>query len=286
MKLVLGTAQFGMDYGVSNQAGRTSKEEIGRILEYASEQGVSLIDTAAAYGDAESLLGEFVSKTPGFEFITKITGKLNVNTIDQMVSHSLKNLSVDSLYALLLHSAADLLDENGEAIYSKLKVLQENGLVKKIGVSVYTREEIDAVIKKYDIDIIQMPVNVYDQRLLQGDYLKSLKSRGIELHIRSVFLQGLLLMDPGQMLSHFDPIKPNFIEYRNQISSLGLTPLQAAIGFVNSIPEADALIVGVNNFSQLKEICQCKDTIVDINSFGSFGLNDPTYLDPSQWNLG
>ena len=167
--------------------------------------------------------------------------------------------------------------------------LKSKGLVEKIGFSVYSGEQIDKLLDLYDFEMIQVPVNVLDQRLIKGGELKKLRNKGIEVHARSIFLQGLLLMEPDNLHSFFDPIKPVINKYRSFIISRGLTPVEGAINFVASVPEIDYIIVGVNTVEQLKaNLDGFKSTLKDripLENFSMFSIEDSRYINPSLWKL-
>ena len=190
---------------------------------------------------------------------------------------------------LLIQNAYSVLAEGGEFLYEGMLELKYKGLVEKIGFSVYNGEQIDKLLDLYDFELIQVPVNVLDQRLIMGGELKKLKNKDIEIHARSIFLQGLLLMEPDNLHSFFDPIKPVINKYRSFVISRGLTPVEGAINFVASVPEIDYIIVGVNTAEQLKaNLDGFKSTLKDripLENFSMFSLEDSRYINPSLWKL-
>jgi len=290
MKIGLGTVQFGMPYGISNTAGMTGEGEVRRILDYAALQGIRMLDTAAAYGESEKTLGCLLPAGSSFHIVTK-TAPVRSNYVDdqavasigQIFEYSLKNLHRDSVYGLLIHQAKDLLKQGGERLASWLMEQKASGKTAKIGVSVYDRETLDAILENHAIDLVQMPLNILDQRLLANGYLSELKAAGIEIHARSAFLQGLLLMDPEDMPSYFSGIKAHMAGLRDFIAERGYSPLEAAIGFVSSIEEMDSVICGVNTLKQMKEIVGCSETKVSTGLFAKFAIANEKILDPSQW---
>ncbi len=296
MKLGIGTAQFGLDYGISNTSGKTSLKEVRSILKIATENGVDVLDTAYSYGDSESVIGKclpgqnrfrIIIKTPSFKK-SRYTAA-DGNTIKSTFYESLERLRLSSVAGLLIHHADDALAEGSEFLYDVTHELKSKGLVEKIGFSVYTKEQINQLLDLYDFELIQVPVNVLDQRLIKGDVLKKLKDKDIEVHARSIFLQGLLLMDSNNIHSYFDPIKPVINKYRSFIISRGLTPVEGAISFVASVPEIDYIIVGVNTVEQLKaNLDGFKSTFknrIPLENFSMFSLEDSRYINPSLWKL-
>ncbi len=230
MKLGIGTAQFGLDYGISNTSGKTSLKEVRSILKIATENGVDVLDTAYSYGDSESVIGKCLPEQNRFRVIIKTPSfkksrytAADGNTIKSAFYESLERLRLSSVAGLLIHHADNVLAEGGEFLYDAMHELKSKGLVEKIGFSAYSGEQIDKLLDLYDFELIQVPVNVLDQRLIKGGELKKLKNKGIEIHARSIFLQGLLLMEPDNIHSYFDPIKPVINKYRSFIVSRGLT---------------------------------------------------------------
>ena len=296
MKLGIGTAQFGLDYGISNTSGKTSLKEVQSILKIATENGVDVLDTANFYGDSESAIGSCLHEQNRFRIITK-TPVLKENRyssddgiiIKKAFYESLKRLKLSSVAGLLIQDAYNVLAEGGEFLYEGMLELKYKGLVEKIGFSVYNGEQIDKLLDLYDFELIQVPVNVLDQRLIKGGELKKLKNKDIEIHARSIFLQGLLLMEPDNLHSFFDPIKPVINKYRSFVISRGLTPVEGAINFVASVPEIDYIIVGVNTTEHLKtNLDGFKSTLKDripLENFSMFSIEDSRYLNPKLWKL-
>lgn len=291
MKLGLGTVQFGVDYGISNSAGQTPAPEVARILALAQQKGVRLLDTALLYGASEEALGRALPAGHGFQVVTKTlrfdAGAITaarVALMERGFLNSLDQLRAPSLYGLLIHNADDLLLENGHLLLEKLLELKQRGLVRKVGVSVYSARQIDRVLELFAPDIVQLPVNVLDQRLLQDGRLDALKQAGVEVHARSVFLQGLLLMEPDALPPYFDPIRGHLARYREMLRARGITPLAAALGFVAGLEQVDYLICGVNDHLQLEEICSALNP-APARLFAPFSLTREDMLNPAQWRV-
>jgi len=229
MKIGLGAVQFGVDYGVSNTHGKTTKYEVSQILQFAYENGISLIDTATSYGSSESILGEvvtnddwrFVTKTPNFS--DNSLNSTHVNQLKESFNQSLFNLRKKNIYGLLLHSCDDLLKPGGELIFREMERLREIGMVKKIGVSAYSSKQIAAILGKFNIDIIQLPINIFDQHLFVDGWLEKLKNKNVEIHARSTFLQGLLLMPRTSIPTYFLPIKEKIELFSKSAQELSLS---------------------------------------------------------------
>lgn len=289
-RLGVGTVQFGLKYGISNTQGQTSSTEVEKIFDLALKSAVTLIDTASEYGNSESVIGNATHGNPQLKIVTKIP-KIRVDggTADAQINaafyRSLENLKRKSIDGLLVHHAIDLLGPQGDLIWKSLSALKAQGFVKKIGVSVYKAEEIDCLLSRFPLDLIQLPLNVFDQRLLSNGYLALLKKHQIEIHVRSVFLQGLLLMNPERLDPWFSQHENDLVIYSKLIKEMGLTPIQAALGFVLSIPEVDHIICGVNSSNQLQELIEAMVTNLKLSDFERFAREDPLLLDPSKWQL-
>jgi aryl-alcohol dehydrogenase-like predicted oxidoreductase len=183
-----------------------------------------------------------------------------------------------------VHNAADLLTDNGSLLVETMLRLKEQGVVKKTGVSVYNGQQIDALLKKFTPDLIQLPMNVLDQRLLGSGHLTRLKQLGVEIHVRSAFLQGLLLMEPDSIHPYFEQIRGHLRDYRRFLDEQGLSPIQAALGFVARLEEVDIVLCGVDSLRHFEEIIASPD-IGSRADFGRFAINEEAMIDPSQWRL-
>lgn len=293
MQLGLGTVQFGLDYGVSNAHGRTPENEVRRIMKMAADKNIRILDTAAAYGESEDVLGRCLPPGADFSIVTKTLplkaarGTVAATTIvREGFNASLKHLKVSTVYGLLVHHAEDLLGPGGDDIWAWLLERKSSGQVERIGISVYDGAQIDLALDRYDFDIIQLPLNVLDQRLVVGGQLARLKQRGVEIHARSVFLQGLLLMEPGQMPGYFSPVIPHLVRWRSVLESKGLTPAQGAFAFLRSIDATDVVLIGVESISQLeRNISEFSDAYVADIDFHSFAVNDDRFINPGNWRL-
>lgn len=285
--LGIGTVQFGTPYGVANNGTIPTVEEIDEILSIARDSGVKLIDTASLYGSSELVLGQcnlagfsIITKTPQFK-MPSISNK-QADVLHRAFESSLKKLNKSSLSGLLCHYPIDLLVSGGDKIWQKMEALKHEKYVNKIGVSVYTEGQIDQLLDRYEIDIIQIPLNVLDQRLVESGHIERLKDTGIEVHVRSVFLQGLLLMDRPP--EYFEPIKSNLRRWQLSLIEQSLTAAQAAFAFARDLPGVDTVLVGVANKKQLTD---CVNAFNSGKKFNAKGLacNIPEFVDPSQWQL-
>ncbi len=292
-RLGLGTAQFGMRYGVSNTNGTPSLDEVGAILEFAAAHGVNIIDTAPAYGTSEEVLGKCLPGNHRFNIVTKTTthkggtvGGQQVRQLNETFHQSLNRLRQKSIYGLLVHHADDLLCEGGKRLFDAMLLLQKKGLVEKIGVSVYTGSQIDRILDTFEIDMIQVPLNVFDQRLVRSGHLAALKRRGVEVHVRSVFLQGLLLMSPESLNPYFEHAGQRFREYSQFLEERGLTLLEGPLSYVAALPEVDAMTVGVTTLVEMRQVVNAR-TVRPIESadFAAVACDDEKVINPSLWRF-
>jgi aryl-alcohol dehydrogenase-like predicted oxidoreductase len=287
-KLGLGTVQWGLRYGLANQQGITPPETVREILSAAKGYGITILDTASLYGASEAVLGDnslegfrVVTKTP--RFATPVITDEHVLTLTHTFSQSLQRLSTRKVYGLLIHHADDLLVPGGEKLVAAMMALKETGAVEKIGVSVYNEDQVDAVMKIFKPDIVQLPISVLDQRLLLNGQLARMKKAGVEIHARSVFLQGLLLMPLNSVPAYFDPIRPLLGQWHAAAEAQGLTPVQAALSFVRDIPYVDTVLVGVENLEQFRSCCVDFSVLATFDASG-LACHDPMYINPALWN--
>jgi aryl-alcohol dehydrogenase-like predicted oxidoreductase len=259
MQIGLGTVQWGKAYGISNAMGRTPPSEVARILKEAESNGVAVLDTAPAYGSAEMVLGRTLEPGHGFRIVTK-TASINGTAVDDdALAHvratfmrSLDRLRSESVAGLLVHDTADLLATGGERLAELLLELKSAGLVEKIGFSVYSPEDIDRAQEVLQPDLLQAPLNVLDQRLLVGSRLQRLQDAGIEVHIRSVFLQGLLVMGSPSSRIKAAAVTDALVAVREKADCLGITVSGLALLFAMQNVGRATVLLGVNDHAQLQ----------------------------------
>ncbi|WP_320151712.1 aldo/keto reductase [uncultured Tolumonas sp.] len=278
MKLALGTAQFGLDYGISNTVGKVSDHELQQILRLADEAGIRLLDTAQAYGDAESRLGQFISNN--FQVISKLAPGTTAATARTAVLHSLNQLKQPSLYGLMLHRTQDYSAE----LWQELQRMQSAGLIGKLGISVYTPEELDEWYAHNPLpSLVQLPANLLDQRFLRSGWLDRLKDAQCEIHVRSVFLQGLLLMPPAQRPPRFSRFNANFGAFDTLAQQYGRLTLALAIQY--AMPQIDRLVIGCCSAAELSDIVRAyqQAPILNTSELASLISDDIQLLNPALW---
>lgn len=284
-KFALGTVQFGLDYGVANQDGRVTLEEGRKILTEANRAGVNTLDTAIAYGDSEATLGQIgvanwqiVSKLPRMpDGISDVDG-----WVEAQIVSSLSRLKVGQLEGVLLHYPAQILSGQGRKLPIALQKSKEIGLVRKIGASIYRPDELTDLLDVFDVDLIQSPLNIVDRRLIDTGWLARLTLTGVEVHVRSVFLQGLLLMDESERPSKFTQWQPLWAIWDSWLRRTNLTALEACLRFALNVEGLSRVVIGVDGVNQLKQILaippQC---LTDLPDFA--GLYDERLINPSTW---
>src|SRR6185312_221395 len=192
----LGTVQFGLSYGISNSSGKFPSERVRSVLEHAWRAGLTVLDTASAYGDSEAVLGRSLDTDQHFCIVTKTLplprgdiGARQLREVDTRLRESFAQLGVQRLYGVLVHHGEALLQSGGEALYGLLEEWKRAGRVQKIGVSAYEGSQLRQLMQRFPLELVQVPVNVFDQRLVRDGTLRALKAAGVEVHVRSVFLQ-------------------------------------------------------------------------------------------------
>ena len=287
MKLSLGTAQFGLTYGISNNGNKVSKNEISRILDFAYENNIDTLDTAPIYGEAEKIMGEI--GVGNFKVISKVPklSKSNKNSADDIkntIEQSLENLRISHFEAILFHFPEDLYSSYGSKILECVIKLKSDLMIKKIGISLYDIQNYDNLSNLYNFDIIQIPFNIFDQRLILKDNLAKVKQKNIEVHIRSIFLQGLLLTSKDERPEYFLKWKDNFDLFEQWLVKNKLSALEACIRFVKSFNEVDSAIVGVQDLEQLKQIVSINNKKKGLLA-KNLRIDDPKIIDPTNWKF-
>jgi aryl-alcohol dehydrogenase-like predicted oxidoreductase len=286
-RLALGTVQFGLDYGIANQAGRVPLLEVTKILQHAAAQGVDTLDTAIAYGDSESCLGQ--AGVAGWRVVTKLPalpdGCEDVAAwVQKQIKDSLQRLGVSQLHGVLLHRPEQLFSkQHGPQLLRAILDIQAQNLTRKIGVSIYAPEELERLVGKMPLDLVQMPLNILDRRMEASGWVRRLKDQGAEVHVRSAFLQGLLLMPAVQRPQKFARWSPVWSEWSRWLGETGLTPLQACLGYVLGVDGVDKIVVGTDSVSQLNEIFSASDAVLP--SLPDWGRPvDTDLINPARWS--
>lgn len=292
-RIAIGTAQFGLNYGIANQIGKISLRSVKTILHHAVLSGIDTLDTAIAYGDSEVCLGK--TGVGRFNVVTKLPEMppdlVNPDLwVSNHLSQSLDRLGAKSLYGLLLHRPLQLLESQGVELYRALGKLKNSGLVQKIGISIYSPSELDLLVPEFDFDLIQAPFSVFDQRLFQSGWLQRLNQAGVEVHVRSAFLQGLLLMQRTDIPVKFEKWSNLFDSWHDLLSKRGLSAVEASLAYVLSHPEIDRVVVGVDSLKQLKQILSATEGLqhrmfTNLNCDDTnLNCDDELLINPANWS--
>ena len=286
-KLALGTAQIGQSYGVANVTGKIPADAVSAILQRASLAGIDTLDTAVAYGDSEQRLG--AAGASSWRVVTKLPALPHVvdnvsEWATELAARSLQRLKVEQLDGLLLHKPADLTGPNGVALADTLRTFKERGWVRSVGVSIYDPAELDLLWPKWRPEIVQAPCNVLDRRLIRSGWLARLSEQGIRVHLRSVFLQGLLLMPSAERPVWFGRWRALLDEWVAWCRQHEVSALHAALAFACDQPGIERVVVGVDSVAQLDEILAA---VAGVNATYPLDLwsDDPGLIEPSRWKL-
>lgn len=300
MKLALGTVQFGLDYGVSNQQGQVSKHHVEEILNTAKSLGIDTLDCAGAYGNSEQILGE-LKANEHFKLISKVPPlTAEDESIIPFVEKTLKHLQCHHIETLLFHQADNLLTHSHKLkLFSELSLLKKQNTVNNIGVSVYSPEQFIAISREYSIDTAQVPINLFDQRFLTNDIRDICKKEHITLHARSLFLQGLLLIDKADIPTYFSPYQDKLNAFSLLAKHLSCSKLTLALALLvsdqltnekesyNTVIEK--IIVGVCNTQQLTEIVSAYQSAKALNitrdELELLADKRLAFITPSLWSL-
>lgn len=282
-KLILGTAQLGMNYGINNSTGKPSRAEAFEILNMAFANGIHTLDTAEGYGEAHTVIGDFNQPAGRFNIITKFVAEAGFNAEEQL-RKLLRDLHVQSLYCWMYHRFSEALLETG---IESLLPLKENKLLKNIGVSIYTNNEFKQAIEMDWVDVIQIPFNLLDNFHIKGELLKKAKLNGKEVHARSVFLQGLFFMPLEQLPKKLEPLKPYLKTLLQLSNDSGISMSTMALHYAVKNDLIDKVLIGVDNAGQLQSnINLLRDEKMELSimdAVNAIRVNETSLLSPVNW---
>jgi aryl-alcohol dehydrogenase-like predicted oxidoreductase len=289
-RLALGSAQFGMRYGIANSDGRPACSVVDQIVRKARDSAISVIDTAYAYGDSETVLGRILSRDRNVRIVTKTPriwneqiSPVDIESVNAAFDASLKRLCRSKVYGLLIHNADDLLKSGGDRLWNWLESAKADGRAEKIGVSVNSPEQLDRLLSCYrGIELVQLPLNIYDQRFARSGLLGFLRLEHIEAHARSAFLQGLLLMAPERLPDQFSAIRQHQADLHQWLRTRGFSPLAGALSAAISNPNVDVVVVGCESLRQLQEIITAASDARACD-LDRFAIADENIINPSRW---
>jgi aryl-alcohol dehydrogenase-like predicted oxidoreductase len=284
-KFILGTVQMGLNYGINNISGKVSEAESHAILEYAFDNGIKILDSAEAYGNAHEVIGTFHKKQPTktFEVITKLPHHFDSEIKERVVTY-LQELQVNQLHALLFHSFNSY--KNNLKNFNALLELKAENRIKHIGVSVYTNEEIEAVILDDNVEIIQIPFNLLDNTALRGKVLQRAKAKGKTIHTRSAFLQGLFFKDVNSENNIVQKLSNDLEQLSRIKNKSNISMAQLALNYCLQQQTIDNVLIGVDSKLQLENNLEALNHSISqeiIGEINSIKINNLDLLNPSLW---
>lgn len=287
-KLILGTVQFGLDYGINNTDGVVPKNQVSEILDFASEMGVTTLDTAEAYGDAITIIGNYHRKSnKAFSIINKIKSSDRSNfNLETYLKSSLSELHISRYDLLMFHSYLDY--KNNPHLFEDLRVAKSKGLTTNLGVSLYTNQELEWVLNDDQVDVIQLPFNLLDNDSVKGKLLRRAKANGKTIHVRSVFLQGLFFRCVSTFPEQLDSLKTHVNTLIDLTKEHDISMSNLALQYVLSKDYIDGVVIGVDSLDQLKEnirVAQLEISPRLIAQIDNITIKNFELLNPSNWNL-
>ena len=286
-KIAIGTANFGMQYGVANSQVKLSKNSVAEILGLAKSLGVTCLDTANAYGESQNALGEFGVRD--WRVVSKISSiPRDCEDVRSFVRAEidliLTSLNLSEFDTVLVHNPKDLMGNVSEIVYEELQKAKSRGQVEKIGVSIYDPSDLESITSRFQLDVVQAPINVFDSRLQDSGWLDRLVSMGVEVHARSVFLQGVLLSAIAQSNDFFKPWKTTFERWNRFAESSGTSAMMNCIKHVNSYDKVTFAVVGVDSAQNLSEVFDAFSARPQRINEDNFGV-DSQLINPARWSI-
>ena len=283
-RIGIGTVQFGTIYGITNLLGQVPRPTVADILHTAREAGIRLLDTAATYGESEEVLGQLMPKDSDFQITTKTTtSAIGITGVVDRARESHRILGGRPIHGLLVHSVSDLRSNNGPELWAALQGLRDEGLFSHLGISAYGSDDPVDLAQRYRPDIMQLPVSVLDQRLVQSGVLRRLKDLGVEVHARSLFLQGAIFLKPSALPLGLAHVRPQLEAFHAHLQEVGISPVEAGIGYPLSIPEIDRAVVGISSVQEMQQILAAAARDTASMPWDALTVDDEVLLDPRLW---
>ncbi len=292
-KLCLGTAQFGMNYGITNQMGKLKDKEIDLIIAGALDNNIYYFDTANVYGNSEIILGNKLINNENVKFITKFNSGVknsfseeDINKLEKNFEKTLERLKTNNIDSFLIHDPNDMKKNNNHLLINWLHKLKLQGKINRVGISIYKKSDLESMPLN-EIEVIQMPISIYDQRLLKDSFINKILDNNITIHIRSIFLQGLLLQNSKKWPKHINKSFLNHhISYEKELFSKNISFIDAAISFIKGLNFPELILFGVTSISELKAIIDSwnyKKNIENKLDFKRFKWDIEEDIDPRKW---
>lgn len=292
-QICLGTAQFGLNYGITNTSGKLLKETIVNIINLAEKENINILDTASAYGNAEKIIGEVIGPKKNFRILSKFPSqkdkvsfeKKDISLWDEDFLKSLNNLNTQKLDTYFLHDTNDLLKQGNIFLKDWLRSLKNRNLINRLGVSIYSKEELEYMPHEF-LEVVQLPLSIYNQKILLDGTLGELKNRGSSIFLRSVFMQGLLV---SQVSSWPKWIKAKEKKHHSYFCKFadrkGYKLIELCLDFVKKMDWVEAIILGFTNHNELKEVCNfwVNDEKLIVCDYEKWSLLNESFIDPRNW---
>lgn len=283
--IALGTAQFGQDYGVSNLRGRVREDEVAKILSLAAENRMTSIDTSPSYGDVERTLGRcWPFPSPFKPTIRPVAIDRGLSFMEQRLRRSINHMGLTRADTVLVHHTDDLLGADGDALWSRLLALKDEGLVRRVGIACTRKDPARLLARRFKPDVVQLPVSLFDQGFIKDGTIGSLCDDGIEIHAHSLFLQGLIFLARHDLPVSLEPYGAVLSKLRRTMLEAGIDPLHCALSFARSVSGIKEVVVGVTSAAELRAILAVANRPCPSLDWSLFELHDQNLLDPQGWS--
>jgi aryl-alcohol dehydrogenase-like predicted oxidoreductase len=283
-RLGLGTAQFGLDNPNCSQRGRSPEKEAADSMAIAGRAGVAVLDAAVSFAGAEAALGRNMPRPNPFRVIAKAARPdKGADYVEAEARASLTRLGLQAGDTIMVQTAGDLFGPQGMAMWDRLKKMKDEGLFRRIGVSAFASDDPVGLARRFKPDVVQAPVSLLDQRLIVSGALAELKGLGVEVHLRSIFLHGLLFLPPDRVPAALKGASARLSRVRRIIAEGRSDPLQAALGFALSRQEAATVVVGVASSAELQAVLAAAASPPPDLDWDDMALDDETALDSRAW---
>lgn len=282
-KLGLGSSQF-VPGGSTPPRGRSPEAEARDILNIAGRSGLGVLDCSGAWGKAETLLGDLIPRPVSFRLtIGTVRTDRGADFVEAEARASLARLGVERADAIVVPMVSDLFGPYGEAVWTRLRQLRDQGLFKRVGIAVHASDDPVGVARRFRPDMVQAPASLLDQRLLADGSLERIAGMGIEVQLRSVFLNGLVFLPIDRIPGQLKSASSGLSKVRRMIAEGRSDPLQAALGFALSRPEASAVLVNVHSAAELSAVIAAASSPPPDLDWNEMALDDEVVLDPRRW---
>lgn len=283
-KLGLAAAQFGLDGMSASPRARSPETEARDILNIAARAHLSVLDVSGNYGRAESVLGDLIPRPVPFRVtLSAARADRGPDFVEAEARASLRRLGLERADAIIVSSPSELFGPHGAAVWDRLARLRDEGLFAKIGVAAHASDDPVGVARRFKPDILQAPASLLDQRLLADGSLARIAGLGIEVQLRSIFLNGLLFLPPDRVPAQLKGASGRLSKVRRMIAEGRSDPLQAALGFALSRAEASAVLVGVTSAAELSAVVAAASSPPPDLDWDDMAIDDPVALDPRRW---